>query len=645
VTGENHLDGPIGADHPLTPAQQSVVDQPWDARTLVTAGAGAGKTHTLVRRLDTLVSQEELEANEILVLSFSRAAVRELRERIERYASAAQRVRVQTFDSWAASLLAQAYPDQDSSGTTFDQRIVAATEAIALGAVEAGEYGPPVHVLIDEVQDLVGVRREMVQALLVRFADNTGFTLVGDAAQSVYGFQVADLEQRAQETNRFFDWLRASFGEDLVEIHLTDNFRARTPQARVALPYGPQLQRLPAEHAAAEADAERIHRDLRMLLDEQPHFGPLGDPFVQDSLRYFDGTTAILCRDNGDALYIGELLDAAKISYRLQRSVRERPAPRWIAGLLAATEGDTLTKERFTEILTALEPQPRDPALLWRSVRKVARGPRATVEVAALHRALAEGRIPDELTAPEPTSLVVSTVHRAKGLEFDRVLLVEPRALTRPKPAAKKKYGYDPAAETRLLYVAMTRPRDDLYRLDHLNTWLLHKDKHLDRWYVAGRNSWARNGIEALGTDVCHDCPPGVHGFHADAVELQNYLNTSVHDGDPVELRLLHRLPEQVEQTPPYAVVHAGRPVAEVSEGFRRDLHHMVSRGGKWENCNWPGRITGLHIDCLEAVTGSAAATERAGLGGSACWVAPRLSGLGHFDWQHNGTETDTDAE
>lgn len=628
----------------LTPAQQSVVDQPWDARTLVTAGAGAGKTHTLIRRLEALVGREELEAHEILVLSFSRAAVRELRERIETHADAARRVRAQTFDSWAALLLRQAYPDHDWSGTTYDQRIEAATEAIGKGAVEAGEFGGPAHVLIDEVQDLVGVRREMVEELLDHFNDSSGFTVVGDGAQAVYGFQVADPDQRAQETNRFFDWIRASFPDDLVELHLGDNFRARTEQARIALPYGPQLQRLSAAREPAAAEAERIHAELRMLLfQEAPQFGQLDEEFVQDSLRWFDAPTAILCRDNGQALHISGRLHEAGIAHRLQRSVRDRPAPAWIAGLLAATEASTLSEERFAELVAGLDLRPGlDPVVLWRAVRRVARDRRGQLDLAALRLAVAEGRLPDELTTVAPIPLVVSTVHRAKGLEFDRVLIVEPDVLTAPTKVAKKKYDYDPAAEARLLYVAMTRPRDDLYRLDRPNTWLIRKDKRLDRWYIGGRSIWARNGIEAMGGDVCHEYVPGTRGITADPTELQRYLTQHVHEGDAVELRLLHSLPETEEQTPPYAILHDGRPIAEASAALRTDLHRMLSNKGKWTEYRVPGRITGLHVDCVETVAGSDIATERAGLGTSGTWLAPRLSGLGGFDWS---TEDDSTEE
>lgn len=627
-------------EHRLTAAQQAVVDQPWDARVLVTAGAGAGKTHTLVRRLDVLVEREELEAGEILVLSFSRAAVRELTERIERHAAAAQRIRVQTFDAWAAALLNRAYPDTDWGTYTFDERIEAATEAIDKGAVEGGEY-LPAHVVIDEVQDLVGVRREMVEALLDRFQENSGFTVVGDSAQAVYGFQVSDPDQRAEETDRFLAWVRATFGEDLVELHLGDNFRARSEAARMALPYGAQLQRLPRDRAEAAAEAERIHGDLRALLLSAPNFGGLEDEFVRAALRDYPDTTTILCRDNGQALTLSGMLADADVPHTLQRSARERSAPVWIAELLASTGASTLSRERFEELLVDLRsPVSSTPEALWRSVRKVARGSgRGTLDVVGLHRALAEGRLPDELTAAQPSSLVISTVHRAKGLEFDRVLIVEPRVLKEPAQVRKKKYDYDPAAEARLLYVAMTRARDDLYVLDAPNSWLLRKDKRIDRWYLGGRSTWARNGIELIGSDVSHEQPPGTEGIHQDAAEVSRYLLADVTAGAEAELVLLHGIPVAADQSPPYAVVVGGRRIAVVSERFRTDLHRMLRRTAHSAVDHWPPLITGLRVDCVESVAGSPAATEAAGLGTHGAWVAPRLCGLGRFQWYADGPE------
>ncbi|MCX4756588.1 UvrD-helicase domain-containing protein [Kitasatospora purpeofusca] len=640
------MTSPILENHVLTAEQQTVVDQPWDARVLVTAGAGAGKTHTLVRRLDALVEREELETSEILVLSFSRAAVRELTERIGRRPSAAQRVRAQTFDAWAAGLLNRAYPETDWSALPFERRIEAATEAIDRGAVEVGEHGVPAHVVVDEVQDLVGARREMVEALLDRFQENCGFTVVGDSAQSVYGFQVSDPDRRAEETDRFRDWLRASFGEDLVELFLGENFRARTEDVRSALRFGPELQRLPRDPGAAAAEAERIHGDLRALLLAAPNFGSLDSEFVRAALHDYPGTTAVLCRDNGQALTVSGLLADAGVPHFVQRSAQERSAPAWIAGLLASTSASTLQQDRFTELLGDLElPPGSSPDTLWRSVRKVARGARGVLDLAALHRALAERRLPDELTAPRPSSLVVSTVHRAKGLEFDRVLVVEPRVLKEPRRVAKKKYDYDPAAEARLLYVAMTRARDDLYVLDAPSTWQVRKDGRLDRWYLGGRSSWARNGIEILGDDVSHELPPGAEELRKDPVGLLEHLRTGVAPGARAELVLLHGIPVAPDQSPPYAVTVDGRHVAVVSQRFRTDLWRMLRRNAHSEVENWPPLITGLRVDCVESVAGDAAAAERAGLDNRGVWLAPRLCGFGRFQWYDGQAPTNADAE
>lgn len=615
----------------LTAEQQAVVDQPWDAHVLVTAGAGAGKTHTLVRRLDALVGRDEVETAEIAVLSFSRAAVLELRERIDAHGDSAHRVRAQTFDSWAAGLLAFAYAGRDWSGTTFDDRIRAAIGAVEQGAVEAGEYGPPAHIMIDEVQDLVGVRREMVETLLDRFGDDCGFTLVGDLAQTVYGFQIRDRDERASEIGYFFDWVRASFADDLVELRLGANFRARTEQARSALPWGPRLQSIPFDEA--ESAGERIHGELASLLAEAPWFGELENEFVRDALRSFDGSTAVLCRDNGQVLKISEDLTSHGVPHRVQRSTRDRSAPQWLADVLIGSASSRIGLDRFTELLeTAPVPAGATPDFLWRSLRRVAGGPRGSLDLDEVRRAIADRRLPDELTAPPRSPLVISTMHRAKGLEFDRVLIVEPERLTKPKPSAKKTFDYDPSGEARLLYVAMTRARDDVYRVPPPDSRLLRRSDAAHRWYVGGWRWYVRNGVEALGTDVGREYPPGT-GVDADPVETQRYLRTEVKTGDLVEFRLLHTIPAAADETPPYGVFHRGRPVAEASQSFRRDLHLLIDRRDPVRANRWPHRITGFTVDLLETQVGSAEATDRAGLGRSGCWVAPRLTGLGRFVW------------
>ncbi|WP_406359365.1 UvrD-helicase domain-containing protein [Streptomyces sp. NBC_00715] len=622
------ITNPVGLT--LTPAQLSVVTQPWDARTLVTAGAGAGKTTTLAHRLEHLTVTEELHAGEILVLSFSRAAVRELRERVDRVATAARRVRAQTFDGWALAVLLSENPQRDDlAGTSFDQRIAMATEAIKRGVLDVGEQGAPTHVVIDEVQDLVGVRRAMVEALLHCYAGSCGFTVVGDAAQAIYGFQVADPEERAREANLFFRWVRASFDDDLVEVVLADNFRARTHEARIALPFGQRLQNLPHDRGEAATKAEAMYGELRSTLALAPDFGILDDAFTLASLREFDGTTAILCRNNGQVLRLSERLHTLDVDHRIQRSPRSRAAPAWVAGLLLATDAAQLTEDRFLDL--AVLPSAVDPSRTWHALRRCAAGARGTLDMEALGRAVAEGRLPDELTAPPAHRLVLSTVHRAKGLEFDRVLIVEPS-----DPSEWRRKDVDPPAEAHLLYVAMTRPHDDIFRLPRPTTWMMFKHRQSDRWYIGDpRRSHVRNGIEAGDLDVCHQTPAGHAEPAGDPPAIQQYLREQVRSGDEVELRRVHDLPESAAETPPYGIFHHGRPIGSVSEYFRRDLWRLlkINTGRKVER--WPCRVTDLRIDTVESVAGFAALTRRLGLGDRGIWLAPRLCGLGVFDWTH----------
>ncbi|MGA4985381.1 UvrD-helicase domain-containing protein [Streptomyces cellulosae] len=619
-----YLDSP-----PLTDEQRAVVEQPWDARVLVTAGAGAGKTHTLVRRLDALCGHENpdeaLDAAEILVLTFSRAAARELRERISRHGEHARRVRARTFDAWAYEVLHQAQPDGEWGALSFDERIAAAARAIEKGALEVGDAVPPAHVVIDEVQDLLGERRELVETLLDRYQESCGFTVVGDAAQSVYGFQIADPSERADETGRFFDWLRCSYPDDLVELRLTRNFRAGTKEAQVALAHGPRLQQLTDPDEAAT-----LYEELRdLLLDPTNASGDLNDEFTLNGLRDLADTCAILTRDNQEALVVSGLLHTHGVEHRLRRPLEERPVPHWVAELLRRTEASSLSEDRFRSLLVGI-PLPHEPNAdaLWTALRRVSRGPgRGGIDLERLRRAVADGRFPDEAADPETARIVVSTVHRAKGLEFDRVIVLTPPTVAE----LHKRYGdeLDLPAEARALYVAMTRVRQDLYHAPRPELPLFRRAglRRLGRRYIGSWRSYDRYGIVVEAGDVCRENPPG---YEADAVATQEYLLAQVRPGQRVVLRRRHDVPMGETQSPPYALLHDGHEIGEASRGFREALFQVQKVNRTWDPW-WPDEIHDLWIDTLETVTGSPAASANAGLGERGVWTIPRITGVGRF--------------
>jgi len=64
----------------LTKEQRRIVELDVAARTIVVAGPGAGKTHTLIHRAAALVAMD-VAASAVLVLSFTNAVIGELRRR------------------------------------------------------------------------------------------------------------------------------------------------------------------------------------------------------------------------------------------------------------------------------------------------------------------------------------------------------------------------------------------------------------------------------------------------------------------------------------------------------------------------------------------------------------------------------------
>ncbi|MFC5824974.1 UvrD-helicase domain-containing protein [Nonomuraea insulae] len=625
----------------LTAEQLAVVEQPAYARTLVTAQAGAGKTHTLVRRLDRLVTEEDLTAGEILVLTFSRAAVRELKNRLAQHGDAARHVRAQTFDSWALDLLMRVDAKGSWLEKSFDARIEGAQQAIANDLADELYEHDLRHVVIDEVQDLVGTRRELVEVLLDRF--DCGFTVVGDPAQSIYGFTVKNPSERKQETNRFFEWLRNTFGEDLTELSLTDNFRARTDEAKTALDFGPRLRML---SESGNLDGEAHYNELRKVLTGVMNFGGF-DELAADALTSISGTSAILCRSNGQALMISEQLHAVGVPHRLRRYAHDRVAPMWLGLLLARSHGSSLNRENFDELigdLPLIEGLGSD--VLWRLLQRTGtgRGSDRLLDLARLRSALAAGRLPDELIAQPPARLVVSSFHRAKGLEFDRVLVVDPGPLREKSPEDKSgKVEKDPAEEARLLYVAMTRARDELYLVPAVETRHIRIHDVSDRWGRYFFQRWRRDGLELQGDDVTTEYPAGSVDFEADAADVQDYLATAVNPGDAVELERVYPEPIALLESPPYLIQHQGRPIGTASEKFRRDLYRFLKLGPSYVPRSFPSLISSVRIDTVETVAGNEAAGIRAGLDQHGVWLAPRLVGLSTFTWDKK--ELDVEAQ
>jgi superfamily I DNA/RNA helicase len=611
-----------GPDDDLTTEQREIAEAGASSRTLVTAGPGTGKTHTLVARLAALIQAHELDpGQEILVLSFSRAAVREIRDRLRSYEGAASYVAARTFDSFATRVLADEDPDGAWQRLGYDDRILAATQLLHDCRFDDGPLSELRHVVVDEAQDLVGVRAEFVKSILDR--SDAGFTIFGDPAQGIYNFQLEGAA-RQKGSAALYEWLRWRFKNDLVEIGLVENFRARTDAARAALSFGPQLNE-------QQPDFPRIEQALESVLMSAPTVGDIETaiPVLRDQRI----PTAILTRTNGDALLISNTLFEHGIPHRLQQRATDRVVGRWVADALGILTQRQISK---ATVMRELGEVPLPPGLsssdAWRLLKRLDRRDRRRsddLDLVAVADRLRVGDVPDELTAIPPSPLVVSTIHRAKGLEFDRVIIAQSQHPAEEDPTVQ-------AEETRTLFVALTRPRDQLLHMSGPDSRLLTNWGTADaRWYRRGWKNWQRFGIEVRGDDTHRDDPAGAIVIDEEPARVQNYLREKVLPGDPVHLHRKVGWVDGDERTF-YAIVHGDQPVGITSARFGGALFSLLKINRKWD-VSWPAAIAGLHVESIDTVAGTEASGLRAGLGPSAIWLRVRVVGLGRFVFEKKG--------
>ena len=139
-------------------------------------------------------------SQEIVVLSFTRSAVEEIRRRILAGVKAGfqdnlRYAHVQTFDSYATRLMLLDLPLEELPGEGYDQRIQEFTRRLVAGRLpEAKEaVGRIRYLLVDEVQDMGSPRAEMVLEL-ARWVvtQDGGVVFFGDPAQAIYDWQQRD---------------------------------------------------------------------------------------------------------------------------------------------------------------------------------------------------------------------------------------------------------------------------------------------------------------------------------------------------------------------------------------------------------------------------------------------------------------------
>jgi len=436
---------------------------------LVVAGPGAGKSAVACQRIAYLVD-EGISPSRMLLVSFTRTAVAELRDRIVFYAVAGDRarsVRISTIDSHAWSLRT-GFDDEPISQMlgegSYDLSIARAVELFREQQPDLCDFMSRLeHLIIDEAQDVMGVRADLILEFLKSLSETCGVTILADPAQAIYGF-TTDAENQVPGDASLLSRLEAECPRELLhrelkEIHrvkngsLVDLFVRTRKEIELAGTSVGHVGRV------QEAIRETCGRD----------FGVASYSSIPDFLAEVGGTSMlVLFRRRADVLFASSYCSQASFQHRLRMSNLPLVVRPWIGWLLGEYSEAFIAEDSFAELWklrAAMAPEPlagetRDDC--WGVLHRLAAGRRSgTIDLIQLRRLVSRARPPVEICDPDvgTTGPILGTIHASKGREEDTVVLVMPPSSDPGDDDSRSRDGAMVFEEGRVYYVGATRAR------------------------------------------------------------------------------------------------------------------------------------------------------------------------------------------
>lgn len=438
----------------LSDKQAEIINDAESKYIVVAAGPGSGKTRVLVHKLASLLLLEDVKHEQLLMVTFSRAAATEFKKRlVGLIGNAANFVEIKTFHSYCFDLLGKIGTLEGSSNVVKD-----AAEMIRNGEVEQGKITKSV-LVIDEAQDMDEYEFELVRALMT-INDDMRVIAVGDDDQNIYEFRGSNSEH--------LKTLIEHYGATKYEM--TENYRSKTNVVVLANAFvesiSDRMKSTPIEAVIHEAGTVRITHHTCANMEEA----------VVNNLNgtYQGGKTCVLTNTNDEALRILGLL--------LKHGKR--------AKLIQSLDGFKLYNLLEVRVfLNAIDRNLHSPVIsddIWKNAKKelfsnyynsscIDNVRRLILDFEATHSVkyrtdfeefLRESNFEDFYDEQDREIIYVSTIHKSKGREFDNVYMM------------LKNSSGKTDAERRALYVGMTRAKSNLYI--HTNTALF------DNYHIPG---------------------------------------------------------------------------------------------------------------------------------------------------------------
>ena len=432
----------------LSAKQREIIDDDRSDCIVVAAGPGSGKTRLLVHKLAALLTLEDVKHDQLLMLTFSRAAATEFKRRLlELIGNAAHFVQIKTFHSYCFDLLGRYGNLEDAADV-----IPTAVRMILSGEVEPGQITKSV-LVIDEAQDMDEDNFNLVQALM-KINDNMKVIAVGDDDQNIYAFRHSDSGYMIS-----FITDRNARLYEMTENYRSDRAIVAAGNA-FAAGIGGRIKKQPITAVHQETGTVTVFRHKGKHMEI-----PLTDRLLNDGT---DGNRCVLTRTNEEAACIAGVLQRKGVSARLIQSNDGFPLIQlaeirfFLSRLGSSPDLPVYSEETWKQARRELNETYAASACLPLCNRLLDAFETVSRKkyVSDFKEFLTESNLED-YSEETDEHLVISTIHKAKGMEFDHVTLL------------LNINGRLDDDEMRAVYVGMTRAKHSL--VIHTNSTLFDR--------------------------------------------------------------------------------------------------------------------------------------------------------------------------
>ena len=540
----------------------------------VLAGPGSGKTHVLTMKCAKLIYKENVAPSQILVLAYNRAVVIELKTRLAKlFASlglsrSASQLHVYTFHGLAKRVCGEQILDSENI-KSWERQLL---KLIQVNPMELKRLFPDIrYVLVDEFQDITQTRLDALFELK-RIYPKISFFTIGDKDQSIYGFDKVESTDPDYYYKQLYDKLKPE------QMTMFTNYRSYPKILELAerfLPKGSSCPQPCAENIDGEPlknyavvckDGKRTwNEDLPELLK---HFNEKG---VDDVAIFFRTNSEVY---QGYAL-IRQMLPLIRKKLPPDLKIEVRVQGETLCGLHRVREiysvlTDILEKKTVDAVLEFkndeakafvrervklhMDNRPKWDSFYLDLVYTLILDYLAFAEsedgahtygdmVKSIRETLEDGdpqiyKIYDKyreerMLQDKRMSIILTTMHKVKGLEFDAVV-VTPSTASLPYPNIGEASGDLSSKEVeaieeerRLLYVAFTRAKKFLAAYFGEREAAISQMK---RFAGSDIEFGIREREQQLGNYNL--------GFTTgrDAREIKNYISNYVQKNDPVSI-------------------------------------------------------------------------------------------------------------